>query len=222
MTEGNFIAYYRVSTDRQGRSGLGLEAQQQAVLDFLNGGGWQLLADYTEVESGRVAARPELTKALAHAKKEKATLLIAKADRLSRKVAFVAPLLDSKVKFVACDMPHASRFEWHIRAALAEEESRLISVRTKAALAAAKARGVKLGTYAPVLAAKKKAEARTFAAGVLDTVRELQAAGATSTRALAAALNEKGITAPHGGKWHQTGVVRLLRTIKALCDPLKS
>ena len=216
MTEGNFIAYYRVSTDRQGRSGLGLEAQQQAVLDFLNGGGWQLIADYTEVESGKAIARPELTKALAHAKKAKATLLIAKADRLSRKVAFIAPLLDSRVKFVACDMPHASRFEWHIRAALAEEESRLISVRTKAALAAAKARGVKLGTYAPVLAAKKKAEARTFAAGIQDKVRELQAAGATSTRALGAALNAEGIKTPRGGQWHQTSVVRLLRTIKGL------
>ena len=175
-----------------------------------------MIADYTEVESGGNNNRPALTKALAHAKKAKATLLIAKADRLSRKVAFVAMLLDSKVKFVACDMPHASRFEWHIRAAIAEEESRMISVRTKAALAAAKARGVKLGTYAPILAANNKAKAEAFADGVRDVVRELQASGATSIRALVVALNEKGIKSPRGGQWHLRTVARLLRTIKNL------
>lgn len=113
-------------------------------------------------------------------------------------------------------MPHASRFEWHIRAALAEEESRLISERTKAAPAAAKARGVKLGTTGKDRARENRERSRTFAAGILDTVRELQAQGETSTRALASALNAKGVPVPHGGKWHQTGVVRLLRTIKGL------
>lgn len=222
MAEGKYIAYYRVSTVQQEMSGLGLEAQRKTVLDYLDGRGWELLAGYTETETGTRDGRPELAKALEHAKKAKATLLIAKADRLSRKVSFIAKLLDSKVKFVACDAPQASRFEWHIRAALAEEESRLISVRTKAALAAAKARGVKLGVTGKDRAQENKARSMAFAAGIQDTVRELQAAGATTTRALALALNEKGATTMRGGKWHQTSVVHLLRTIKALCDPLKS
>lgn len=213
MAEGKYVAYYRVSTAKQGCSGLGLEAQQKAVLDYLDGGGWELLADYTEVESGKRNARPELAKAMAHAKKAKATLLIAKADRLSRKLSFIAPLLDSKVKFKACDMPNASRFEWHIRGALAEEEGRMISERTKAALAAAKARGVKLGTTGKVRAKENKAKARAFADGLRDTVKELQASGIKTTRAITEELNAKGIPTPRGGRWHQTSVVRLLNRL---------
>jgi DNA invertase Pin-like site-specific DNA recombinase len=148
MADGKFVAYYRVSTRKQGQSGLGLEAQRDAVHAYLNGGNWTLIGEYTETESGtrKGNGRPQLAAALAQAKRDKATLVIAKWDRLGRNVAFVATLLESGVEFVATDMPSANRLTIHIMAAVAEEEARMISKRTKDALAAAKARGVKLGT----------------------------------------------------------------------------
>ena len=150
---GKFVAYYRVSTDKQGKSGLGLEAQQTAVKRWLDGGTWKLLASFTEVESGKRVQRPELAKALAYCKRHKATLLIARLDRLARNVHFISGLMEAKVKFVAVDMPEATPFMLHIYAAVAQEEARAISARTKAALAAAKARGKRLGSYgADVLA----------------------------------------------------------------------
>ena len=142
---GRFVAYYRVSTEKQGRSGLGLEAQQAAVQDYLNGGTWELVGEFIEVESGRKSERPELAKALARCKKDKATLVIARLDRLARNVHFISGLMETKVKFVACDMPEATPFMLHIYAAVAQEEARAVSARTKAALAAAKHRGVRLG-----------------------------------------------------------------------------
>ena len=145
MTTGKFIAYHRVSTDRQGSSGLGLEAQQKAVMDYLNGGDWQLLDALTEIESGKRSDRPELAKALAECRRHKATLVIAKLDRLARNVAFISGLMEAKVDFVAADMPEANKLTVHIMAAMAEHEREQISARTKAALAAAKARGAKLG-----------------------------------------------------------------------------
>jgi len=145
----SLIAYYRVSTRRQARSGLGLEAQQAAVLDFQASSGMKVLSDYTEVETGKRSDRTELAKAIAHAKRAGATLVVAKLDRLARNVAFTSALMESGVDFLACDNPHANRLTIHILAAVAEDEARRIGERTKAALAAAKRRGVKLGAARP-------------------------------------------------------------------------
>jgi DNA invertase Pin-like site-specific DNA recombinase len=142
---GNFVAYYRVSTQRQGRSGLGLEAQQKAVRDHLNGGNWRIVAEFTEIESGQRPGRPQLAAALKACRAVGATLIIAKLDRLARNVHFVSGLMESGVEFTAVDFPQANRLTVHILAAVAEHEAKMISERTKAALAAAKRRGVKLG-----------------------------------------------------------------------------
>jgi DNA invertase Pin-like site-specific DNA recombinase len=136
--KGNFVAYYRVSTDRQGRSGLGLKAQQKAVQDYLNGGDWSLVEELTEVETGKRSDRPELAKALALCRKHKAKLVIAKLDRLSRNLAFIATMMDSGVEFVAVDNPHANKLTLHILAAVAQHEREMIAERTKAALASRK------------------------------------------------------------------------------------
>jgi DNA invertase Pin-like site-specific DNA recombinase len=143
--EGRFVAYCRVSTDQQGRSGLGLEAQQKAVTDYLNGGNWSVIAEFTEVEMGKRNDRPQLEHALASCRKHKAKLVIAKLDRLSRNLAFIAALMDSSIEFVAVDNPHATRLTLHILAAVAEHEREMIAARTKAALQASKARGTRLG-----------------------------------------------------------------------------
>jgi DNA invertase Pin-like site-specific DNA recombinase len=220
MAEGKFVAYYRVSTERQGQSGLGLEAQESAVLEYLNGGGWQLVGRFIEVESGKRNDRPELARALAACRRVGATLVIAKLDRLARNVAFVANLMESGVEFVACDFPQANRLTIHILAAVAEHEREMISQRTKAALAAAKARGVKLGNpnittevqakgaVAGLAARQRKAAAR--AADLQPVIARIQAAGATSLRAIAAELDARGIPAPRGGRWSATAVMRLV------------
>ena len=140
---GNFVAYYRVSTDKQGKSGLGLEAQRKAVTEYLDGGDWELVAEFTEIESGKKSDRPEFAKVLAACKRLKATLVIARLDRLARNVHFISGLMETKIKFVAGDMPEATPFMLHVYAAVAEQEARAISARTKAALQAAKQRGVK-------------------------------------------------------------------------------
>src|SRR6516162_2201556 len=145
MAKGKFVAYYRVSTAKQGVSGLGLEAQRTAVLDYLNGGRWKLVGEFKEVESGKDSGRPALAKALAACRVHNATLIIAKLDRLARNVAFISNLMEAGVEFVAVDFPQANRLTVHILAAVAEHEAAMISARTKAALAAARARGVKLG-----------------------------------------------------------------------------
>ena len=145
--EGRFVAYYRVSTEKQGRSGLGLEAQRRAVEAFLNGGSWKLVHEFTEIESGKRAERPMLAEAMRAAKKQKATLVIAKLDRLSRNVAFIANLMETGVDFVAADMPQANKLTIHILSAVAEHEREMISQRTRAALSAAKNRGVRLGNW---------------------------------------------------------------------------
>jgi DNA invertase Pin-like site-specific DNA recombinase len=142
-----FVAYYRVSTDKQGRSGLGLEAQQEAVRTYLNGGKWKIVGEFTEVETGKRSDRPKLAEALKACRKRKATLVIAKLDRLARNVHFISGQMDQNVPFVACDSPNDDRFMIHLKASFAEEEARKISIRTKAALQAAKARGTKLGGY---------------------------------------------------------------------------
>jgi DNA invertase Pin-like site-specific DNA recombinase len=214
------VAYYRVSTQRQGRSGLGLEAQRRAVLDYLNGGA-EVLAEHTEVESGARNDRPELAKALAACRVHSATLVIAKMDRLARNVAFISNLMESGVDFTAVDFPQANRLTIHVLAAVAEHERDMISQRTKAALAAAKARGVKLGrpeNMTPSGRARgsrmgnavKSARARSRAADLLPVMEELRAEGTVSLRGMAAALNERGVPAPRGGRWYPSSVKNAL------------
>src|SRR5215211_5315721 len=147
MAQGKFVAYYRVSTAKQGRSGLGLEAQQEAVRSYLNGGSWQLVDEVVEVESGKRNDRPKLAEALRLCRLHGSTLIIAKLDRLARNVAFVSNLMESGVEFTACDFPQANRLTIHILAAVAEHEAKMISDRTRGALAAAKARGTVLGGW---------------------------------------------------------------------------
>jgi DNA invertase Pin-like site-specific DNA recombinase len=213
---GKFVAYYRVSTDKQGQSGLGLDAQRQAVMTYLNGGPWKLVAEHTEVETGKRADRPELQKALAACRKHKAKLVIAKLDRLSRNLAFIATLMDSNVEFIAADNPHANRLTVHILAAVAEHERTAISERTRAALQAAKHRGVKLG--GPRLAAARKASikvrseaADAFAANVRPIIKEIQASGVRSLRGVARALTARGIRSPRGRDWSDVQVAAVLR-----------
>jgi DNA invertase Pin-like site-specific DNA recombinase len=213
---GRFVAYYRVSTDKQGQSGLGLDAQREAVMNYLNGGPWRLVDEFTEVESGKRNARPELQKALAACRKHKAKLVIAKLDRLSRNLAFIATLMDSNVEFIAADNPHANRLTLHIWAAVAEHEREAISERTRAALAAAKLRGVRLG--GPRLAAARRASivARTeiadaFARNVRPIIKEIQASGVTSLRGIARALAARGVKTARGGDWSDVQVAAILR-----------
>jgi len=210
-----FVAYYRVSTDRQGRSGLGLEAQQKAVRDYLDGGAWEIVAEFIEVESGKKSDRPELARALDACRKHKARLVIAKLDRLSRNLAFIATLMDSGVEFVAVDNPHANKLTIHILAAVAEHEREAISERTKAALAAAKARGTKLGTPDPAGAVARMGEAlraqtARFAANVLPIIREVQAAGHTSANAIAGQLNARKVATARGGRWTHVQVRQII------------
>jgi DNA invertase Pin-like site-specific DNA recombinase len=214
--DGKFIAYYRVSTDKQGKSGLGLEAQRQAVENYLNGGSWKLIAEFTEVESGKNSERPELRAAQAACKKHKARLVIAKLDRLSRNVAFIANLLEAGTDFVAADNPHANKSMLQMMAVFAEMERDAISKRTKEALAAAKARGVKLGNprLADAIEATNKARqeaADAFAANVLPIIRQIQKSGVSSLRGVAKALSARGIKTARGGVWSAVQVSDILQ-----------
>jgi DNA invertase Pin-like site-specific DNA recombinase len=217
---GNFVSYLRVSTHKQGAAGLGVEAQRAAAETFLNGGRWKLVTEFVEVESGKRSSRPKLTEALAACRRRKATLVIAKLDRLARNVHFITGLMESGVDFVAADCPNDDRMMLQMRAVFAEEEARKISIRTKAALAVAKARGVKLGgcrgapapdaaAGAASIAARQEAAANN-AADYADTIRDIQEAGTTSANGLAAELNRRGITTPRGGRWQALQVQRLL------------
>ena len=183
---GKFIAYFRVSTDRQGKSGLGLEAQREAVLAYLNGGSWTMVAEFTEIESGKHADRPQLAAALAACKKHKAKLVIAKLDRLSRNLAFIATLMDSGVEFVAVDNPHANKLTVHILAAVAQYEREAIAQRTRDALQAAKARGKRLGNPNLESARQRALEANSeaaerFAANVLRSSSRYRKAGSAAS-----------------------------------------
>jgi DNA invertase Pin-like site-specific DNA recombinase len=220
MANGKFVSYLRVSTARQGASGLGLEAQRAAVTDYLNGGDWKLVQEVLEVESGKRNDRPALADALRLCRKHRATLVIAKLDRLARNVAFISNLMESGVEFVACDMPQANRFVVHILAAVAEHEAEAISKRTKAALAAAKARGTQLGgrrvsaqrwsEIAQEARLARTAEADRRAADLLPVIRSIQAEGAVSLRQIAAGLNERNVTTPRGGDWSAVQVQRVM------------
>lgn len=210
-----YIAYYRVSTVRQGQSGLGLDAQRQAVSNFVAGAG-DLLEEFVEVESGKRNDRPELMAALAACRRLGATLIIAKLDRLARNVAFVSNLMESGVEFVAVDNPHASKLTIHILCAVAEHEREMISERTKAALRAAKARGVRLGAPGghpeslerarDKLAANADERAQT----VRPIIADIQRSGLTSYRQIATALNARGIETARGGRWHPATVRNVL------------
>jgi DNA invertase Pin-like site-specific DNA recombinase len=218
------IAYLRVSTKGQGESGLGIEAQRAAVEAYAKQTGATLMFAYTEVESGKLTDRPELAKALAHARRSKATLVVAKLDRLARNVAFLSALMDSTVPFVACDNPHANRLTLHILAAVAEAEALAISQRTKAALAAYKARGGKLGGSLPQCrkltqeARRKGAQragvavakaAREAYADLAPLMTELRDKG-LSLQAIAAELNCQGHTTRRGRPWNPVQVLRVL------------
>lgn len=208
MSSNQYIAYFRVSTIRQGASGLGLDAQRAATAQFVHSAEGTLLHEYTEVESGKTNNRLNLDAAIEKCRKTGATLLIAKLDRLARNVAFTANLLESGVKFIAVDMPNADRFMLHVYAAMAEEEGRRISERTKAALASAKARGVELGKNGKVLAQRNKAKAQAFAFGIENILRSLIETEKVSFRTAAERMNDLGIPSPRGAKWHSTSVHR--------------
>jgi DNA invertase Pin-like site-specific DNA recombinase len=222
---GKFVAYYRVSTAKQGQSGLGLDAQKKAVTDYLNGGRWRIVAEVVEVESGKRSDRPKLAEALKACRVHGAKLIIAKLDRLARNVAFVSNLMESGVDFTAVDFPQANRLTVHILAAVAEHEAKMISERTKGALAAAKARGKKLGGVRPghkPLDAEARArglETRQRRAGdrasdLAPIITELQASGVTSLRGIAAALDARGIPTARGSGWKPTTVLRLLERLQ--------
>lgn len=228
MAKGKFVAYYRVSTQKQGVSGLGLEAQRSAVLDYLNGGRWTLIAEETEVESGKNNDRPALAKALAMCRIHNATLIIAKLDRLARNVAFISNLMESGVEFTAVDFPQANRLTVHILAAVAEHEAAMISARTKAALQAAKARGVVLGGNRGAFNAEnttrgrlrgletRQKRAQKRAADLLPVIQSIRNEGVTSANAIAGALNQRSIPAPRGGAWNHIQVQRVLELASSL------
>jgi DNA invertase Pin-like site-specific DNA recombinase len=225
MVNDKFVAYYRVSTAKQGTSGLGLEAQEHAVLEYLNGGQWKLIQKFVEVESGRHNDRPELASALALCRIHNATLIIAKLDRLARNVNFISNLMESGVEFVAVDFPQANRLTVHILAAVAEHEAEMVSARTRAALAAAKARGVKLGgnrgkltpqlavSAAKASALVRKAKAQKRNTDLLPVIEAARVTGMCTLRAIAAFLNEQSIPAPRSGRWCANSVRRVTQSV---------
>jgi DNA invertase Pin-like site-specific DNA recombinase len=227
-TSQRFVAYERVSTKRQGASGLGLEAQRKAIDDLAASRGAEVIGRFTEVESGKLADRPELAKALHLAKVTGATLLIAKLDRLSRNAAFLLTLRDSGVRFVAADMPEANDLTVGIMALVAEQEREAISRRTKEALAAAKARGVRLGNPNGAAALRRAgrggASLRAAIARNADrhaddlraVIEDIRVGGASSLRAIAAEMNARGILTRRGGRWHVSTVLNLLKRLDAL------
>lgn len=226
------IAYYRVSTATQGRSGLGLEAQRTAVEEFCAARGYNLLGEFTEVESGSRSNRPQLSEAIHRATVTGATLVIAKLDRLSRNAAFLLTLRDAGVRFQAADMPDANNLTVGILALVAEQEREAISQRTKAALAAAKRRGVKLGNPNGAAAIRRAGRGNVAAIAAVRTrsqervvrlervVETLAGEGVQSLSGIAAALNRQEIEAPRGGRWHPTSVKRLLDRLNARKAPI--
>ncbi|MBK3776254.1 resolvase [Azospirillum brasilense] len=219
MATRRFVSYLRVSTQKQGQSGLGLDAQRSAVTNYLNGGASELVEEFLEVESGKRADRPVLARALTACRRHRAVLIVAKMDRLARNVAFVSNLLESGVEFVACDLPTANRLTIHILAAVAEAEAAAISQRTRVALAAAKERGVALGTPANLSnraagtarsAEMRSAQAKERALDLLPVVSEIQAGGVTSLSGIARAMTERSIPTPAGKSVWSAQQVRLL------------
>lgn len=218
---GALVTYCRVSTSRQGRSGLGIEAQREALARFAGAEGLDIVAEHVEVETGKGAdaldRRPQLAAALADARRRRCPVAVAKLDRLSRDVHFISGLMAHRVPFLVAELgPDVDPFVLHLYAALAEKERALISQRTKAALKAAKARGTRLGNpnlrrIRGVGPAALKAEAERFAANVLPIIREAQKVGARSLRDIAEVLNARGVRTARGGKWAATQVRDILR-----------
>lgn len=220
------VAYYRVSTARQGRSGLGIEAQRAAVARFAEAEGYTLIAEFTEVETGKGAdaldRRPQLAAALAAGKTGKCPVIVAKLDRLSRDVAFIAGLMAQRYR---SSSPNSGQtptpFMLHLYAALAEKERRLISERTRSALAARKAQGARLGNFSNAAEAAargrevQKTEAAAFASNVLPIIEALRTSGVRDLRGLAAALNNRGVRTARGGRWHVSNVKNLLDRLPA-------
>ncbi len=228
MAQGSFVAYYRVSTDRQGRSGLGLDAQRKTVADFLSGGSWSLVSEFVEVESGKSTDRPELEKALARCRIMDAALVVANVSRLTRSVAFLSKLLEAGVEVRFCDLPKiegpTGRFMLQQMAAVAELEAGLIGDRTKKALAAAKARGKKLGNPQNLRnrdvgsvngrAVRIKA-ANNRAADLVPIITQVREAGAVSLREIAEGLNNQGVYTPRGNRWSAVQIQRVLARISS-------
>lgn len=209
MTE--YVAYYRVSTERQGRSGLGLEAQRAMVEQFLQPHD-NVIAEFTEIQSGKRDDRAELWNAINLVKKTRSKLLIPKLDRFSRKVSFISGIIDQGVDLVVCEHPNVSTFFLHLLACFAEEERRQISERTKAALRAAKSRGTVLGRNAHTLAKKRRSEKREF----FETIRDrfVQANNASvSLAATARNLNQQKVPTFKGGRWHPQTVKNYLALV---------
>ena len=208
MTE--YIVYLRVSTERQQASGLGLEAQRESTSKFASTCKSDIIAEYIETESGAKNNRPQLAKALAHCRKTKATLLIARLDRLSRSLSFVAQLLDANVEIKCADMPEANRLLLQMLAVFSEHERQMIRARTKAALQAAKARGVELGKNGKVLAELNKQEAANFAKTIIPHIEDAKANGCQSLRQICKYLNNMNIKTQTQGLWHPTSIKRIL------------
>lgn len=222
MVEGKFVAYFRVSTQKQGVNGLGMDAQRETVRQFLSNGG-ELVGEFVEVETGKganaLAKRPQLAAALALCKKTGAKLLIAKLDRLARNVHFVSGLMESKVKFVACDMPEANDLTIHVMAAFAEHEAKRISQRTKEGLAAAKARGVVLGAAGPENLRRNVLERQKAALSKAENLKPLLTAlksQGLSLRSIVGALNASGVTTAQGGSWSLVQLQRVLKLIASV------
>jgi DNA invertase Pin-like site-specific DNA recombinase len=221
---GKYVAYYRVSTDKQGHSGLGLEAQRELVRTFLNGGRWSVIGEFTEIESGtrkRLKHRPMLQAALDLARKQKATLVVAKLDRLARDVQFISTLLNGNVKFVCADMPQADRTFLQMVSVFSEYEAGRISQRTSEALQALKRQGKKLGSPTPEIGSAEgikvlKANADAYAERVGPIVRDIiKKSGASTLRDIGAALAARGVETPRGGsEWYPSQVSNLLKRIK--------
>ena len=218
------VAYYRVSTQRQGRSGLGIDAQRARVVQFAEAEGIELVGEFVEVETGKgsdaLDRRPRLAEALATARRERCPVVVARLDRLSRDVAFISGLMAQRVPFIVAELgADADPFMLHLYAALAEKERTLISERTKAALAARKARGVPLGnrrTPAAAAAKGRKAsldQAERFAKEVMATIGSIQRSGVTSLRGIARALDARGVRTARGGKWQVSNVRNVLARI---------
>jgi DNA invertase Pin-like site-specific DNA recombinase len=214
------VGYVRVSTSQQGRSGLGIEAQQEALARFASGERFEIVAEFVEVETGKgsdaLDRRPQLAAALSKARASRCPVAVAKLDRLSRDVHFISGLMAHRVPFLVADLgPEVDPFVLHLYAALAEKERALIAGRTKSALAAAKAKGVKLGNpnieaAQEAAVAAVKAEADRAASNVLPIIAEIRKSGATTLRAIADALNARGVPTPRGGKWHAMSVRNVL------------
>ena len=213
----SFVAYYRVSTTGQGESGLGLDAQKLAVSSYLGMlPGSACIAEYVEVESGKRKDRPQLADAIRLTRKARATLIIAKLDRLARNVHFISGLMESGVDFVACDNPHANRLMIHMLAAFAEHEREMISLRTKEGLKAARARGRVLGATGKLRATENRQRADDHALAILNDLRAIPAEERGTVTAMIDAMNARSVPTMKGGQWHRPGVYRLLERYQRL------